>query len=333
MIIVTGGAGFIGSNLLAGLEGLGARDIVVCDWLEDGDKWKNIAKRELYDVVFPEDLFAFLDEHADEVDAIFHMGAISSTTETDVDLIVSSNINLTRDLWRWCAAHQARLIYASSAATYGDGEHGFDDFETPEELEKLRPLNPYGWSKHMVDRRVARIIHDDSLKNPEGKPAQWAGLKFFNVYGPNEYHKGSMKSVIAHLYPQIAQGEPAKLFKSHKEGYEDGGQTRDFIYVDDCVSVMLWLYQNPDVNGLFNVGTGKGRTFADLAKATFAAAGLEPNIDYIDMPEHLRDKYQYYTQANVDKLRKAGYTKPFTELEEGIKDYVQSYLSCEDQYK
>ncbi len=326
MIIVTGGTGFIGSNLVAALEAKGYEDIVVCDVMGMEDKWRNIAKRELRDIVSPERLFDYLDTHKDKIDAIFHMGAISSTTEQDVDLIVETNIVLSRRLWKWCGKNDKRLIYASSAATYGDGQAGFDDFESCEDLANLRPLNAYGWSKHVFDRRIARELK----KGQEPTPKQWAGLKFFNVYGPNEYHKGDQMSVICKLYPQVVAGANAKLFKSHKDGYDDGGQLRDFVYVKDCVNVMLWLYENENVNGLFNVGTGKARSFKDLAEATFAAAEKEPKITYIDMPEMLREKYQYYTQANMDKLREAGYTAEFTDLEEGVKDYVQNYMSKED---
>lgn len=329
MIIVTGGTGFIGSNLVAELEDRGYQDIVVCDVLGMENKWQNIAKRELRDIVHPDRLFDYLNDHADDVEAIFHMGAISATTERDVDLIVETNIVLSRRLWKWCGKHQKRLIYASSAATYGDGEHGFTDTQDIEGLSHLRPLNAYGWSKHVFDRRVARVL--ETKKEPA--PAQWAGLKFFNVYGPNEYHKDDQMSVICKLYPQVVAGAAAKLFKSHHKDYEDGGQLRDFVYVKDCVSVMIWLLENKDVNGLYNVGTGKARSFKDLAEATFAAADIEPKINYIDMPEQLRDKYQYFTEANMTKLRAAGYDKPFTELEDGVRDYVQNYMASDDKYR
>lgn len=333
MIIVTGGAGFIGSNLVAGLEEAGHKNLVVCDWLGTEDKWRNIAKRELRDIVRPEHLLDYIEEHKDEIKGIFHMGAISATTEKDVDLIVERNIVLSRRLWRWCARNNVRLIYASSAATYGDGAAGFYDAETPDELAKLLPLNAYGWSKHVFDRRIARIVHDNESTQGEASPPQWAGLKFFNVYGPNEYNKGEQMSVICKLHPQVAAGASAKLFKSHHPDYEDGGQLRDFIYVDDCVDVMLWLYDNPQVSGLFNVGTGKARSFKALAEATFAANGKEPKINYMDMPVELRGKYQYYTQAEMDKLRKAGYDKPFTELEEGVRKYVQDFMLKDDPYR
>lgn len=329
MIIITGGTGFIGSNLVAGLEAAGHEDLVVCDWFGTDEKWRNIAKRELKDIVAPESLLDYIDVHKDEIDTIFHMGAISATTEKDVDLIVERNMVLSRKLWQFCAEHDIRLIYASSAATYGDGSQGFDDYEKPEELSNLRPLNAYGWSKHVFDRRVSRIVHGQN-KVQEKTPPQWAGLKFFNVYGPNEYHKGSMMSVICKLYPEIMEGKDANLFKSHHPDYEDGGQLRDFVYVKDCVDVMLWLYDNPTVSGLFNVGTGKARSFKDLAEATFAAASMEPRINYIDMPVELRGKYQYFTEANMNKLREAGYKKDFTSLEDGVKDYVQNYMSKDD---
>ena len=329
MIIITGGAGFIGSNLVAGLEAKGHTDLVVCDWFGTGDKWRNIAKREIRDIVRPENLFEYLDRHSDEVEVIFHIGAVSSTVETDVDLIVDRNVVLSRQLWKWSAVNDVRFIYASSAATYGDGSNGFKDDQSPKALSQLLPLNAYGWSKHVFDRRISRIVDDGS----EVCPPQWAGLKFFNVYGPNEYHKGEQMSVVCKLYPQVMAGAAAKLFKSHNPDYEDGGQLRDFVFVQDCVDVMLWLHDNPKVSGLFNVGSGKARSFKDLALATFEAAGLEAKINYIDMPQELRGKYQYFTQADMSKLIEAGYNKPFTELESGVKSYVQDYMSKEDRYR
>jgi ADP-L-glycero-D-manno-heptose 6-epimerase len=327
MIVVTGGAGFIGSNLVAALAARGIADIAVIDRFRSGDKWRNLAKHEVAALVTPDETLSFLDKHAAEIDAVFHMGAISATTETDVDKIVANNVALTQELWRWCAWRGARFIYASSAATYGDGSHGFDDDGSIEGLAKLRPLNPYGWSKHLVDRRIARMIAQADIA-----PPQWAGLKFFNVYGPNENHKGDMMSVVAKLHPKLKAGETARLFKSHREGFDDGGQLRDFIYVADVVDVMLWLYDKPEVSGLFNVGTGQARSFADLARAVFAALGQEPRIEYFDMPEHLRGKYQYYTQAETGRLRAAGYDRPFTTLEEGVRRYVQDFLSQDDPH-
>ncbi len=328
MIVVTGGAGFIGSNLVAALAARGITNVAVIDRFGTDEKWQNLAKREVATLVPPENALAFLDQFAAEIDVVFHLGAISATTERDVDKIVANNVALTLDLWRWCSWRGARLIYASSAATYGDGSAGFDDDGSSEALAKLRPLNAYGWSKHLVDRRVARVVADADIV-----PPQWAGLKFFNVYGPNEQHKDDMMSVVAKLFPKLQAGEPARLFKSHRPGFEDGGQLRDFIHVDDCVAVMLWLYDNPQVNGLFNVGTGKARSFKDLALATFAAMGLEPRVEYFDMPEHLRGKYQYFTEAKTERLRAAGFTQPFTELEDGVRRYVQDFLSQPDPFR
>ena len=327
MIVVTGGAGFIGSNLVAGLEARGQARLVVCDRLGMEEKWRNIAKRELADVIPPERLFDFLESRAGEIEMIFHMGAISSTTERDADAIVENNFVLSRRLWQWCAERGVRLVYASSAATYGSGEDGFEDVQSTGGLAKLRPLNAYGWSKHLFDRTVARAVASN-----ERVPPQWSGLKFFNVYGPNEYHKGDMMSVVAKLYPRIIANEPARLFKSYRTEFPDGGQQRDFIWIGDCVLVMLWLLDNPDVNGLFNVGTGKARSFADLARATFAAGGMQPRIDYIEMPESLRPKYQYFTQADTRKLRSAGFERPFTELEDGVGIYVRDFLAAADPY-
>lgn len=328
MLVITGGAGFIGSNLAAALEAREVGEIAVCDWLGIGDKWRNVAKRGLAAIVPPENLFDFLEHNADNIDTIFHMGAISSTTETDGDLLTRTNFNLPLGLWHWCAAHDARLIYASSAATYGDGQAGFNDEFSSTALARLQPLNGYGWSKHLFDRRVADIVEAGGPR-----PRQWAGLKFFNVYGPNEYHKGAQQSVPVQIYPRAKAGEPAVLFKSHNPKFADGGQMRDFVWIDDCVDVMLWLYDNPQVNGLFNMGTGQARSFADLAKAVFAALGKQPNIRFVDTPEEIRAKYQYFTEAKMVRLRDAGYRKPFTALEDGITRYVQDFLHTADPYR
>jgi ADP-L-glycero-D-manno-heptose 6-epimerase len=328
MIVVTGGAGFIGSNLLAGLEAQGARELVCVDWFGTGDKWKNVAKRVLADVVRPDDLPDFLAARKGKIETIFHMGANSATTETDVDSIVRTNIRATLDLWDWCTANGASFIYASSAATYGDGTNGFDDDPSPAALAKLQPLNPYGWSKHMVDRRVADLLRDKNAV----RPRQHVGLKFFNVYGPNEGHKGGMRSVVHQVQPVAAKGEAFPLFRSHREGIPDGGQQRDFIWVGDVVDVMLWLRDHPKVSGLFNLGTGHARSFLDLATAVYAALGKNAQIAWRDTPEALRDKYQYFTQAKMERLRAAGYTRPFTSLEDGVRKYVLDYLVKEDPY-
>lgn len=334
MIVVTGGAGFIGSNLVAGLEEARCRDIVICDTMGEDDKWRNVVKRELRDIVHPNNIFVFLEEYADDIEMVFHLGAISDTTEMDSDLVMHNNFSLSRELWRWCFEHGVRFLYASSYSTYGDGksEVGFSDDDSPEMLSKLRPLNPYGWSKHLFDRRVSRIVHGQDVVN-EGVPPQWVGLKFFNAYGPNEYHKGEHMSVVSKIYPQILAGAAARLFKSNDPHYADGAQVRDFVWIGDCVDVMLWFYKNPKVSGLYNLGTGEGRTFREMAEAMAAAAGKPPKIMYTDMPEGLKDRYQYFTQAEVGKLRRAGYLKDFTPLEEGLKIYVEKYLSQNDRYR
>lgn len=325
MIIVTGGAGFIGSNLLKALEQRG--ELVVVDWLGEDNKWRNIAKRELYDVVRPEDLFDFLEGREDDVQAVFHMGAISATTEANVDAIVKNNVRLSLDLFRWCGLNKVRFLYASSAATYGDGSNGFCDDDTIDALASLSPLNAYGWSKHVVDRRIARV-----LRSGGSLPPQCVGLKFFNVYGPNEYHKENMRSVVHQLHGKISAGEDAILFRSHNSEYSDGGQLRDFVYVKDVVDMMIWFLDNPEVQGLYNAGTGQARSFLDLANAVYSAMGKQPKIKFVDTPVEIRDKYQYFTEANMSKLQEAGFSKPATSLEDGVRDYVLNYLEQDDCY-
>ncbi|PHQ69407.1 MAG: ADP-glyceromanno-heptose 6-epimerase [Sneathiella sp.] len=326
-ILVTGGAGFIGSNIVAELSEQG-KSVVVCDWLEDGEKWQNLAKHVVSDFIDPDDLEFWLQDKGNCIEAIVHMGAISATTETNGDLILHRNFRPTLMLWNWATETQTPFIYASSAATYGDGSGGFDDNEQEAALKNLHPLNLYGWSKHAFDKRLARELTYGAMT-----PPQWAGLKFFNVYGPNEYHKGAMKSVIAQCYPKVAAGEGVTLFKSHNPDYEDGGQLRDFVYVKDCVDVVLWLLDNPQVSGLFNLGTGKARSFKDLATAVFTATGQPEKISYIDTPIEIRDKYQYFTEANMQKLRSQGYGGNFRSLEDGIADYVTEYLAKDDPYR
>jgi len=328
MYVVTGGAGFIGSNLLAALEERGDGELVVVDRLRSNDKWRNIAKREIAEIIAPEHLFDFLAENRAKIKMIFHMGAISSTTETDADLIVTNNFKLSSVLFDWCTRHQVRIVYASSAATYGDGSQGFDDDFGIAPLSLLQPLNAYGWSKHVFDRRLARKVSDDATM-----PPQWAGLKFFNVYGPNEYHKGGQQSVVAHIYPQVESGASAQLFRSHNPNYTDGGQMRDFVWVGDVVSVMTWLLDHEEVNGLFNLGSGQARSFLDLANAVYRSAGKEPSIKFIDTPLAIRDKYQYFTEARMGRLKACGYSKPFTSLEDGISAYVNGFLARPDRYR
>lgn len=328
MIIITGGAGFIGSNLVAALEQRGMGPLVICDRLGSDDRWRNIAKRQIHDLITPEALLPWLDQHRNSVEAILHMGAVSATTERDVDLIVASNLRLSIDLWDWCARTGTRFIYASSAATYGDGSQGFDDDSSPAGLARLLPLNPYGWSKHVFDRRIAQI-----LQTGGHTPPQWVGLKFFNVFGPNEYHKGDMRSVVTKLWPGVRKGDAAQLFASDRPEYPDGGQMRDFVGVDSCVDVMLWLMDNPGVSGLFNLGTGQARSWNDLISALYRAAGIEPRIDYVPMPNHLRGRYQYFTEARMDRLRAAGYKRPFPSLEQTVESFVRGFLSQDDPYR
>lgn len=328
MILVTGGAGFIGSNLLAGFEELSIGPIVVCDYKTAGGNCRNISKRNILDFIEPHDLFGFLENYRRRIEVIFHLGAISSTMETDAHIFAENNYKLSLNLWRWCANARVRFIYASSAATYGDGSKGFDDDRSLNSLSYLRPLNSYGRSKHLFDRRVSL-----QLEKGVSSPPQWSGLKFFNVYGPNEYHKGQQKSVIATNYTKVAAGGAIQLFKSYDENYRDGGQLRDFIWVEDCVRVMIWLLNNECVSGLFNVGTGNARSFADLANALFLALDVPPKIEYIEMPESIRERYQYFTQARMERLRAVGFVWPFTSLENGVARYVHEYLSQRDPYR
>lgn len=327
MIVITGGAGFIGSNLLAGLEEDGATSISVVDRLGSGEKWKNLRRRELDEIVDPSGLDEFLGRRVADIRYVVHMGAISATTETDADLIAETNFRLSQRIWRWCADHEVPLMYASSAATYGDGSEGFDDDARPEALASLVPLNAYGWSKHVFDRWVARQVESGAPC-----PPQWVGLKFFNVYGPNEYHKGAMRSVVTKAYPAAARGEVATLFRSHHPDYPDGGQMRDFVYVKDCVDVMLWLMKHREVSGLFNLGTGRAQTWLELMGALYAAVGRDLEIRWTDTPEEIRDRYQYFTQAEMGRLRDVGYDGAFRDVEEGVRDYVARHLGTDDPY-
>lgn len=326
MLLVTGGAGFIGSNVVAALNEAGRSDVAVCDLLGIDGKWRNLAKRQLVDIVPPAELLAWLKDR--KLDAVIHLGAISETTATDGDLVIETNFRLSMRLLDWCTANAVPFVYASSAATYGDGAAGFDDDASLPALKKLRPMNLYGWSKQLFDLAVAeRAARGNKL------PPQWAGLKFFNVFGPNEYHKGSMMSVLARRFDDVRAGRTVQLFKSHRAGIADGDQRRDFIYVDDVVRVIMWLVATPSVSGLFNVGTGRARSFKDLILAAYAALGSEPNIEYIDMPEAIRGSYQYFTQSKVDRLHRAGYNGGFTTLEDAVKAYVGDYLDRPDRFR
>lgn len=325
MLLVTGGAGFIGSNIVAVLNDAG-RDVAVCDVLGQDGKWRNLAKRRLADFVPPAELMDWLKGR--RLEAIIHLGAISETTATDGDLVIETNFRLSMRLLDWCTANNTPLIYASSAATYGDGEQGFSDDSSMDALKKLRPMNLYGWSKHLFDMAVS-----ERAARGERLPPQWAGLKFFNVFGPNEYHKGTMMSVLARRFDDIRDGRPVQLFKSHRDGIADGDQRRDFIYVDDVVRVTMWLLSTPDVSGIFNVGTGTARSFRDLMLSAYTALGAKPNIQYVDMPEQIRGSYQYFTQSEVDRLLRAGYNGGFTALENAVETYVKNFLNRSDRFR
>ena len=332
LVMVTGGAGFIGSNVVADLIEHGGYDVAVCDRLGSAasGKWRNLSKHPIADFVSPEALFTWLEAHASEMAAVVHMAAVSSTTEPDADLILHNNFTLSRDLWTWAAQEGVKLIYASSAATYGDGGLGFDDADDLQSLIRLRPLNPYGWSKALFDIYARRDADAGRA------PPSWAGLKFFNVYGPNEHHKGLMKSVAAQIWPQVQAGERVTLFRSHHPGYDDGGQQRDFISVKDAAAVVAWLvgrHEPGGFAGIYNLGAGKARSFKDFASAVFAAAGRPPQIAYVDTPEAIRPQYQYFTEARMDRLRALGYAAPFADLEAGVADYVANYLSQPDPYR
>jgi ADP-L-glycero-D-manno-heptose 6-epimerase len=329
IVFVTGAAGFIGSNIAAKLAEDRDLDVVICDHLREAElgKWRNIAKHPIGDFVAPEEMFDWLEKRWRDVELVVHMAAISSTTEPDADKIVHNNFTLSRDLFRWCADRQRRFVYASSAATYGSGEHGFVDDNDFEALAGLRPLNTYGWSKALFDVFAVRQANRDYA------PPQWVGLKFFNVYGPNEGHKHEMKSVAAQIWPHVRDGHGIQLFKSYRADVPDGGQKRDFVYVRDAADVTRWLYETPQVNGIYNLGSGTARTFEEMARLVFQAAGKNAQIDYTPMPPAIRDKYQYFTEARMERLFGAGYPKPMTPLEEGIGEYVTRYLSQPDPYR
>jgi ADP-L-glycero-D-manno-heptose 6-epimerase len=327
MIIITGATGFIGSNLVADFNSRGRTDLLLIDDLGTQGKWRNIAKRRFIDLIDYRDSDALLRRLPNKADAVFHMGANSSTASIDGDDILRVNLHASMFWWNWCAMTITPLIYASSAATYGDGSQEFIDDQNIEALEKLAPLNLYGWSKHQFDKWATERANEGN------SPPQWVGMKFFNVYGPNEYHKGEMRSLVAKNTELINRGKTIKLFKSHKEGYSDGEQLRDFVYVKDCTAVMLWLLENSNFNGLLNMGTGKARSFFDLMNSIGAALGKNVKIDFIDIPENIRNNYQYFTEANTQKINSLGALPHTHSLEEGVCDYVKSYLSKVDKYR
>lgn len=315
MIVVTGAAGFIASNLVKKLNEENISDLAIVDDFSNDHKINNYKNKDFKVKVNRDSFIKWFEEHSDNIDFVFHIGARTDTTEFDKSVFDRLNVRYSQDIWNICTKNTIPLIYASSAATYGSGENGYKDDHSL--IPKLKPLNPYGESKNEFDKWV--------LTQKE-KPPFWAGIKFFNVYGPNEYHKGRMASVVYHAFNQIKKTGKMKLFRSHRSDYKNGEQLRDFIYVKDVVDVLYFLMEKKISSGIYNLGTGKARTFNDLAKSTFKAMGVRENIEYIDTPEDIRDKYQYFTEADMNKLKNNGYQNPFHSLEEGIHDYVKNYL-------
>ena len=323
MIVITGGAGMIGSMIAWHLNNLGRDDLVIVDDIQHPDQWQNLVKRRYQNYLDKSELACFLAGKP-KINTIIHMGAISATTERDFNKLVQNNIRYSQFLWDWCAENKVPYLYASSAATYGAGEQGYDDTC---DVNSLRPLNGYGYSKQYFDQWALQ-----QTANKKPTPPQWQGFKFFNVYGPNEYHKERMASVSFHTFNQFKADGTVKLFKSHLAGYEDGMQLRDFVYVKDAAAAVVHFVNNLCESGIYNIGTGHARAFKDLASAVMTSLGKTPNITYIDMPEDLRGKYQYFTEAKMLKLADAGYTEKFHTLEEGVRDYVQNYLMQTDPY-
>jgi len=330
MIVVTGGAGFIGSALIWGLNEKGIDRILIVDNVETTDKWKNLVKRKFQSLIAIEKFSKWLEDPANlkQVECIFHMGACSSTTERDMDFLLRNNVDYTVHLFNVCKKHKIPFIYASSAATYGVGNEGFSDAH--DKIDTLRPINPYGYSKQLADRWILEAAK-------EGENPFWCGLKFFNVYGPNEYHKEEMRSLVAKAYPQVQSTGVMRLFKSYKQGIKDGDQSRDFIYIKDIVKMMLHVFEQykylPNASGIYNFGTGTARSFLNLGESLFHALSLPPRFEFIPMPEDIRDQYQYFTEAKMDKFTKNfKYTNTMTSLEDGVADYVRNYLSSGDPY-
>ena len=322
MIVITGGAGMIGSMIAWQLNQLGREDLLIVDRQTHPEQWQNLCHRRYADYLDKDELIPWLELHGNEVDAVIHMGAISATTERDWNRLLDHNIRYSQQLWQLCAQHGTTFLYASSAATYGDGDQGYSDGS----IERLRPLNAYGYSKHFFDQWALQQVKAGNT------PPQWAGFKFFNVYGPNEYHKERMASVAFHSFNQFRDHGTVRLFKSDRPDVADGMQLRDFVYVKDAAAVVAWFMEDGRPSGIYNIGTGQARAFKDLATAVMESCGRTPDITWIDMPDDLKGKYQYYTQADMHKLSAAGYSKPFHTLEEGVRDYVQNYLLQPDPY-
>lgn len=330
MYIITGGAGFIGSVTAAALEASHTKpsEIVLVDSFGKSSKWNNVVKRHMREIVAPNKTFDFLDAHKAEIKAVIHLGGIADTTQKNMDILHESNVCFTKSLFDWCAAQGVRFIFASSAAVYGDGSQGFDDVDNIAHINKLRPLHPQAWSKQLAEKYI--------LQAPQ-KPPSWVILRFFNVYGPNEYHKGRMGSVIQHAFQQAREGGVIRLFKSHLRDFKNGEQQRDFIYVKDIARLILWLLKHPNISGIYNVGSGKARTFNDMAEILIKNMKQKVSVEYMDIPPEIRPNYQYYTQANMQKMLQTitqSNTNPFafTSLEDGIADYVNNYLTAEDPY-
>jgi len=330
VILVTGAAGFIGSCMVGYLNRKGYHNIIIVDEFDDENKKPNYEDKKIIARVDRNGLFDWLNDHPMKIDFVFHLGARTDTTEFDYAVLEKLNVDFSKRIWSYCVENNIPLVYASSAATYGDGELGYkDDHDLP---YKLNPLNPYGKSKNEFDKWALEESQKSKVKSQKSAPPNWYGLKFFNVYGPNEYHKGRMASVIFHSFNQIKSSGKVKLFRSHKPGYKDGEQLRDFVYVKDVVDICYWLMNEKPASGLYNLGTGKARTFKDLIPAIFKSLNKEPVIEFIDTPLDIRDKYQYFTEADMNKLRRVGYKEDFYSLEEGVDTYVKNFLLDKKYY-
>ncbi len=329
MILLTGGAGFIGSNLLAHLEARGIYDVIICDSFGKGNKWRNLSKHAFANMMPADKLFDFLENNSRDIEAIFHLGAITDTLNDNADEMVRNNFVFGIELWNWAFRARARFIYLSSAAVYGDGEAGFSDENSLVEMKKLNPLSLYGWTKHIFDKRAMRVVETGAVM----RPPQWVGFRAFNVYGPNEYHKGNMKSQVTRTIEKVARGKSVDLYKSTNPEIADGEQKRDFVWVDDVCEALLWAYDNKEVNGLYNLGTGQARSYNELVDIVLKTLNAPSNKKYVNMPGALEPQYQSHTCSDNTRLREAGFEHSFLSLEEGVKKYVETYLSGHDPYR